>query len=50
MAIIRLSVNGRARSVDVDPTTPLLYVLRNDLDLTGRGSAAGSPSAAPALC
>ena len=35
MAIIRLSVNGRAESVDVDPTTPLLYVLRNDLDLHG---------------
>ena len=35
MAIIRFSVNGRAQSVDVDPTTPLLYVLRNDLDLHG---------------
>jgi len=35
MAIIRLSVNGRAQSIDVDPTTPLLYVLRNDLDLHG---------------
>ncbi len=31
MAIIRLNVNGRAHSVDVDPATPLLYVLRNDL-------------------
>src|SRR4029453_6169705 len=35
MAIIRLPVNGQARSVDVDPATPLLYVLRNDLDLRG---------------
>lgn len=35
MAIIRLNVNGAARSVDVDPATPLLYVLRNDLDLHG---------------
>jgi len=35
MAIVRLTVNGQARSVDVDPATPLLYVLRNDLDLTG---------------
>jgi aerobic-type carbon monoxide dehydrogenase small subunit (CoxS/CutS family) len=35
MAIIRLNVNGRTQSVDVDPTTPLLYVLRNDLDLHG---------------
>ncbi len=35
MAIIRLTVNGEARTVDVDPATPLLYVLRNDLDLHG---------------
>jgi aerobic-type carbon monoxide dehydrogenase small subunit (CoxS/CutS family) len=35
MAIINLRVNGAARSVDVDPATPLLYVLRNDLDLHG---------------
>lgn len=32
---IRLSVNGREHIVDVDPTTPLLYVLRNDLGLNG---------------
>jgi aerobic-type carbon monoxide dehydrogenase small subunit (CoxS/CutS family) len=35
MAIIKLNVNGRTHSVDVDPATPLLYVLRNDLDLSG---------------
>lgn len=35
MAIIKLTVNGQARSVDVDPATPLLYVLRNDFDLHG---------------
>ena len=35
MAAIKLTVNGRARTVDVDPTTPLLYVLRNDMDLSG---------------
>lgn len=28
-----LRVNGREHSVEVDPTTPLLYVLRNDLGL-----------------
>jgi nicotinate dehydrogenase subunit A len=32
---INLKVNGRDRSVDVDPSTPLLYVLRNDLNLNG---------------
>jgi aerobic-type carbon monoxide dehydrogenase small subunit (CoxS/CutS family) len=35
MATIRLRVNGRAHTVDVEPRTPLLYVLRNDLDLHG---------------
>ena len=30
-----LTVNGRTRVVDVDPATPLLYVLRNDLELKG---------------
>jgi nicotinate dehydrogenase subunit A len=32
---IQLRVNGRAAEVDVDPATPLLYVLRNDLGLNG---------------
>jgi nicotinate dehydrogenase subunit A len=32
---IPLRVNGRTRTVDVDPATPLLYVLRNDLQLNG---------------
>jgi nicotinate dehydrogenase subunit A len=35
MAAITLSVNGRSRTVDTDPTTPLLYVLRDDLQLNG---------------
>ncbi|MEZ5293894.1 MAG: (2Fe-2S)-binding protein [Vicinamibacterales bacterium] len=35
MAAITLLVNGARHTVDVDPTTPLLYVLRNDLDLSG---------------
>lgn len=35
MARISLNVNGKSRTVDVDPTTPLLYVLRNDLELNG---------------
>jgi nicotinate dehydrogenase subunit A len=28
-------VNGQRRSIDADPETPLLYVLRNDLRLNG---------------
>ena len=35
MAVVSLRVNGTAHEVDVDPATPLLYVLRNDLDLRG---------------
>ena len=35
MANFTLRVNGRTHMVDVDPATPLLYVLRNDLDLHG---------------
>jgi aerobic-type carbon monoxide dehydrogenase small subunit (CoxS/CutS family) len=30
-----LTVNGGSHTVDVEPSTPLLYVLRNDLDLHG---------------
>ena len=32
---IALTVNGRAATVDVDPETPLLWVLRENLGLTG---------------
>jgi aerobic-type carbon monoxide dehydrogenase small subunit (CoxS/CutS family) len=32
---LTLLVNGKSRTVDVDPSTPLLYVLRNDLGLQG---------------
>ena len=30
-----LKVNGQTHTLDVSPSTPLLYVLRNDLDLKG---------------
>jgi isoquinoline 1-oxidoreductase alpha subunit len=35
MAVFKLQVNGKERSVDVDPETPLLWVLRDTLGLTG---------------
>ena len=35
MSRISLTVNGTSHTVDVEPSTPLLYVLRNDLDLHG---------------
>lgn len=35
MASVTLLVNGEERSVEVDPNTPLLWVLRDKLQLTG---------------
>ena len=32
---VSLTVNGQRRDADVDPNTPLLWVLREDLGLTG---------------
>lgn len=35
MAIINLNVNGKKHTVDVDPRTPVLWVLRDHLNLVG---------------
>ncbi|HEY3826321.1 MAG TPA: (2Fe-2S)-binding protein [Bryobacteraceae bacterium] len=35
MSKITLKVNGGTHTVDIDPSTPLLYILRNDLNLHG---------------
>src|SRR5262245_30157364 len=35
MSNITLKVNGQMHALDIDPSTPLLYVLRNDLGLQG---------------
>jgi aerobic-type carbon monoxide dehydrogenase small subunit (CoxS/CutS family) len=35
MSNITFKVNGSSHTVDIDPTTPLLYILRNDLGLQG---------------
>lgn len=35
MSNVTLKVNGKAQTVDIDPSTPLLYILRNDLGLEG---------------
>src|SRR5215213_71484 len=32
---VTLNVNGASRTVPAEPDTPLLYVLRNDLELNG---------------
>jgi aerobic-type carbon monoxide dehydrogenase small subunit (CoxS/CutS family) len=33
--MVRLSINGKTHEVDVDPNTPLLWVLRDQLGMTG---------------
>jgi aerobic-type carbon monoxide dehydrogenase small subunit (CoxS/CutS family) len=35
MSTINLKVNGAVHTVNVEPATPLLYILRNDLGLQG---------------
>jgi|SRR5579872_168809 len=35
MSILSLKVNGQTHNLDIDPTTPLLYVLSDDLGLRG---------------
>ena len=35
MSKVTLKVNGKSHTVDVEPSTPLLYILRNDLGLQG---------------
>ena len=35
MAIYKLTVNGERKEVNVDPSTPLLWVLREELKMTG---------------
>ena len=32
---LTLKVNGKSHAVTIDPSTPLLYVLRNQLELNG---------------
>jgi len=33
--MVRLTINGKTQEVDVDPSTPLLWVLREQVGLTG---------------
>ena len=35
MSVLTLKVNGQSHSLDLDPATPLLYVLEDDLQLRG---------------
>ena len=42
MASFTLQINGHSRSVDAEPSTPLLYVLREDCELKGTRFGCGS--------
>ena len=35
MAVFQLNINGQRKEVDVDPSTPILWVLRDALQLSG---------------
>jgi aerobic-type carbon monoxide dehydrogenase small subunit (CoxS/CutS family) len=35
MSKMTVKVNGRTHTLDIDPSTPLLYILRNDIGLQG---------------
>ena len=35
MAKFELNVNGKKHQIDVDPSTPILWVLRDNLNLVG---------------
>ena len=43
--MVQLNVNGRALAVEVDPSTPILWALRDNLNLTGTKFGCGA-----ALC
>jgi len=48
MSAVQLTVNGRSFTVDADPQTSLLTVLREQLDLSARSMGAEKGSAARA--
>ena len=35
MALLNLTINGKSHQLDIDPNTPILWVLRDHLDLVG---------------
>ena len=41
MAILEFKVNGKKHQLDIDPDTPLLWVLRDHLNLTGTKYSCG---------
>ncbi|MBV9505766.1 MAG: (2Fe-2S)-binding protein [Acidobacteriia bacterium] len=52
MSAVALKVNGRSHTIDADPSTPLLYVLSDDLQLQGPkfGCGLGQCGACTVIC
>ena len=53
--MVTLNVNGKSHNVDVTPDTPLLWVLRDNMGMTGTKYGCGvnacvDPNAAAAPC
>ena len=40
--MLKLTINGEVREIDVDPSTPLLWILRDHLDMTGTKYGCGA--------
>ena len=47
--MITLKINGKENKIEVDPTTPLLWVLRDHLQLPAPNTGVVSHNAVPAL-
>ena len=45
-----LTLNGRSQACAADPNTPLLWVLRDELGLTGTKFGCGAAQCGPARC
>ena len=43
MAVVKFTLNGKTRTVDVPPAMPLLWVLRDTLGMTGTRFGCGLP-------
>jgi isoquinoline 1-oxidoreductase alpha subunit len=50
METYKLTVNGQTRELTVDPGTPLLWVLREDLKMTGTKYGCGISPVGRARC
>ena len=47
---VKFNINGKAVAAKAEPDTPLLWVIRDELGLTGTKFGCGLRNAAPAPC